>query len=92
MIAPRGMRSLGPEQLLALSGDVNLCGCEPAPVFELGHGMALAFAPEDVARWEATQRSLGVAPSRIDAAGERLSPLAIDTNIAKQRDVCAEDS
>jgi hypothetical protein len=92
LIAPRGVRSPGPEQQLALSGDVNLCGCEPAPVFELGHGMALAFAPEDVARWEASQRSLGVAPARIDAAGEQLSPLAIDIKLAAQRDVCAEDS
>ncbi|HTV87216.1 MAG TPA: hypothetical protein VME63_17605 [Dyella sp.] len=69
LIAPRGVRSLGPEQMFALDGDVNLCGCEPAPVFNTQQGMALTFTREDIARWEASQESLPVAPSAVGAAG-----------------------
>jgi hypothetical protein len=57
LVAPRGVRSSGPEQVLALSGDINLCGCRPSPVFELRHGKALTFTAEDIARWEASQRN-----------------------------------
>jgi hypothetical protein len=63
LIAPRGVRGVGPEQMLALSGDVNLCGCEPCPVFDSEHGMPLTFTAGDIARWEASQGSSHAAPS-----------------------------
>ncbi|MBB2926963.1 hypothetical protein [Paraburkholderia silvatlantica] len=49
-IAPRGPRhkGTGPNgQQWALSGDVNICGCSPPPVFHAERNMAMIFTAEE---------------------------------------------
>ena len=66
-IAPKGPRrpGTGPNGMQwALSGDVNICGCNPTPVFYAERGMSMTFtaeeaatlaAPDAPARGQATQ-------------------------------------
>ncbi|RQR40487.1 MULTISPECIES: hypothetical protein [unclassified Burkholderia] len=51
-IAPKGPRwpGTGPNgKAWALSGDVNVCGCSPAPVFQAKRGMSMSFTAEQLA-------------------------------------------
>ncbi|WGS48606.1 hypothetical protein LFL96_12480 [Paraburkholderia sp. D15] len=51
-IAPTGPRwpGTGPNgQQWALSGDINICGCEPPPVFHAERNMRMVFTAEEVA-------------------------------------------
>ena len=51
-IAPNGPRrpGTGPNgQQWALSGDINVCGCNPPPVFYAERGMSMTFTAEEVA-------------------------------------------
>jgi hypothetical protein len=50
-IAPRGPRRGGTAingKQWALSGDVNICGCSPPPVFHAERNMAMTFTREEV--------------------------------------------
>ncbi|RQR60332.1 hypothetical protein DIE18_15365 [Burkholderia sp. Bp9125] len=52
-IAPKGPRwpGTGPNgKPWALSGDINVCGCNPPPVFYAERGMTMTFTSEEVAR------------------------------------------
>lgn len=52
-IAPTGLRwpGTGPNgQPWALSGDINICGCNPPPAFYAERGMSMTFTSEQVAR------------------------------------------
>ncbi|VXC25213.1 conserved hypothetical protein [Burkholderia sp. 8Y] len=62
-IAPRGPRrpGTGPNgKQWALSGDVNVCGCSPAPVFYADRNMWMSFTSGDPAyiAWKGGQRGL----------------------------------
>ncbi|WP_296650109.1 hypothetical protein [Paraburkholderia sp.] len=51
-IAPKGPRwpGTGPNgQQWALSGDINVCGCNPPPVFYAERGMSMTFTAEEAA-------------------------------------------
>ncbi|MEM5328298.1 hypothetical protein VSR34_17135 [Paraburkholderia sp. JHI2823] len=51
-IAPKGPRwpGTGPNgKPWALSGDINVCGCNPPPVFYAERGMSMTFTAEEVA-------------------------------------------
>jgi hypothetical protein len=51
-IAPKGPRwpGTGPNGApWALSGDINVCGCNPAPVFYAERGMSMTFTAEEAA-------------------------------------------
>ncbi|WP_250471035.1 hypothetical protein [Caballeronia sp. GAFFF1] len=51
-IAPRGPRhaGTGPNgKQWALSGDINVCGCSPAPVFYAERNMSMSFTAEESA-------------------------------------------
>lgn len=51
-IAPRGPRWPGTAsngKQWALSGDINICGCEPSPVFYAERGMSMTFTGEQAA-------------------------------------------
>ncbi len=51
-IAPKGPRrpGTGPNgQPWALSGDINVCGCNPPPVFYAERGMTMTFTSQEVA-------------------------------------------
>ncbi|WP_414444143.1 hypothetical protein [Burkholderia sp. 22PA0106] len=53
IVAPKGPRWPGTAsngKPWALSGDINVCGCEPAPVFYAVRGMTMSFNAEEVAR------------------------------------------
>ncbi|WP_426396796.1 M35 family metallo-endopeptidase [Ralstonia sp. R-29] len=55
-IAPEGPRhaGTGPNgKPWALSGDINVCGCHPAPVFYAERAMKMSFTSEEVARTSA---------------------------------------
>jgi hypothetical protein len=73
-IAPTGPRwpGTGPNgQPWALSGDINLCGCTPPPVFFSNRSMRMVFTAEDVARLTGklvTDVSMGAASSVASAA------------------------
>ncbi|CAB4051379.1 PAAR domain-containing protein [Paraburkholderia phenoliruptrix] len=52
-IAPQGPRwpGTGPNgEQWALSGDINICGCTPPPVFFAQRNMSMKFSAEDAAR------------------------------------------
>jgi hypothetical protein len=58
-IAPRGPRwpGTGPNgKQWALSGDINICGCNPSPVFYAERGMTMIFTADEAA---ALMRSTG---------------------------------
>lgn len=51
-IAPKGPRwpGTGPNGMRwALSGDINVCACNPPQVFHAERGMSMTFAPEEAA-------------------------------------------
>ena len=51
-IAPRGPRWPGTAtngKEWALSGDINICGCNPPPIFYAERGMSMSFTSEQVA-------------------------------------------
>lgn len=51
-IAPKGPRWPGTAhngQQWALSGDINICGCSPPPVFYAERGMSMSFTSEQAA-------------------------------------------
>jgi hypothetical protein len=53
-IAPKGPRRKGTApngKEWALSGDVNICGCNPAPVFYAERGMMVTLAPHEIEAW-----------------------------------------
>lgn len=53
-IAPQGPRwaGTGPNgKPWALSGDINVCGCKPSPVFHAMRSMKMTFTSEDIAQW-----------------------------------------
>lgn len=63
-IAPRGPRWFGTAQNgkgWALSGDVNVCGCVPAPIFRAKRGMTMSFTADELAALIAGDPSLNVA-------------------------------
>jgi hypothetical protein len=73
-IAPKGPRRKGTApngKEWALSGDVNICGCNPAPVFYAERGMMVTLAPHEIEAWR-------------QAAG--LPPLAESTRARRQYD------
>ena len=50
-IAPRGPRWPGTAvngKAWALSGDINICGCNPPPIFYAERGMSMSFTSEQV--------------------------------------------
>ena len=52
-IAPKGPRwpGTGPNgQPWALSGDINVCGCNPPPIFYAERGMSMTFTAEEIVR------------------------------------------
>ncbi|WP_175834174.1 hypothetical protein [Burkholderia cenocepacia] len=64
-VAPVGPRwpGTGPNgKPWALSGDINVCDCNPPPVFYAERGMKMTFATEEVARLTG-KNDLGVAPA-----------------------------
>jgi hypothetical protein len=83
LVAPRGVRSTGADQLLALSGDVNLCGCHPPPVFDSSCGMKVVFTAEDIVRWEAMRFEAGIAP-----ASKRNPAEGVSTVYVAQGEAC----
>lgn len=68
-VAPKGPRrpGTGPNgKQWALSGDINVCGCNPPPVFYAERGMFMTFTAEEVAALAASPssaRSVEVASS-----------------------------
>ncbi|RQV00971.1 hypothetical protein DF047_30860 [Burkholderia cenocepacia] len=69
-VAPVGPRwpGTGPNgKPWALSGDINVCDCNPPPVFYAERGMKMTFATEEAARLTG-KNDLGVAPARGRAA------------------------
>jgi hypothetical protein len=59
-IAPKGPRrpGTGPNgQPWALSGDINICGCSPPPVFYAERGMSMTFTAENIATLNAPPAS-----------------------------------
>lgn len=53
-IAPKGPRRPGTApngKPWALSGDINLCGCRPSPVFYAQRNMMVSFTAQEVAKW-----------------------------------------
>jgi len=55
-IAPKGPRRPGTApngKQWALSGDINVCGCNPPPVFYAKRGMTMTFTSEEIARMSA---------------------------------------
>ena len=72
-IAPEGPRlpGTGPNgQQWALSGDVNVCGCSPPPVFYAERGMKMILTSEDAIAAEKKQRIAEIDEKR-PAAGTR---------------------
>jgi hypothetical protein len=68
-IAPKGPRwpGTGPNgEQWALSGDINVCGCNPPPIFYAERGMSMIFTSEQVARLTS---AMGTANQR-DSVGE----------------------
>jgi hypothetical protein len=56
-IAPKGPRRKGTApngKGWALSGDVNICGCNPSPVFYAERGMKMTLAPHEIDAWRQT--------------------------------------
>jgi hypothetical protein len=78
LVAPRGVRSVGADQILALSGDVNLCGCHPPPRFDAGYGMKMVFMAADIVRWEALrlEAKTALASKRNSAEGASTAHVA----------------
>ena len=94
-IAPRGPRwpGTGPNgQQWALSGDINICGCTPPPVFFAERNMHMEFTGEEVARLTGkivAGASIGVATAaaydeQVRAAGDQSAlvgyPFFIETS------------
>ncbi|MDR3098123.1 MAG: hypothetical protein LBV73_13765 [Paraburkholderia sp.] len=81
-IAPKGPRhpGTGPNgQQWALSGDINICGCSPPPVFHAERNMAMIFTRKEVgalAGRAVTAESMGVTSTKnydeqVCAVGDR---------------------
>jgi len=69
-IAPKGPRwpGTGPNgKRWALSGDINVCGCNPSPTFYAERGMSMSFTSEEAAR-------LTAPPARATAGTPSASP------------------
>jgi len=73
-IAPTGPRWPGTAsngKQWALSGDINVCGCQPPPVFHAQRGMSMTFTAEEVAELMAPlHSSTGLALPVLDSADE----------------------
>jgi len=71
-IAPRGprLRGNGPNgKPWALSGDINVCGCNPPPVFDAVRGMKMVLTAEDIAAFNGSSNLLsGATPADIPDA------------------------
>ncbi|CAB3759031.1 hypothetical protein [Paraburkholderia solisilvae] len=76
-IAPKGPRrkGTGPNgKDWALSGDINICGCEPPPVFYAERGMKVMFAPHEIEAW---RRDAGLLASADAPARSRYAELIV---------------
>jgi len=74
-IAPKGPRRPGTAsngKQWALSGDINVCGCNPPPVFYAERGMSMTFTAEEAAALVAPYASSqGLAAAAADEDLER---------------------
>jgi hypothetical protein len=69
-VAPKGPRlpGTGPNgQPWALSGDINVCGCNPPPVFYAVRGMSMVLTSEQVAQSTGHGKSSSSSPTRVDS-------------------------
>ncbi|MCX5540927.1 hypothetical protein M3A49_15715 [Paraburkholderia sp. CNPSo 3076] len=69
-IAPRGPRwpGTGPNgSQWALSGDVNLCGCSPPPVFRAERNMTMSFTSEEAAALMGQRTKTTTSSAPVDA-------------------------
>jgi hypothetical protein len=74
-IAPKGPRRPGTApngKPWALSGDINLCGCRPSPVFYAQRNMMVSFTAQEVAKWMGE----GATTSTVTAATTKAAPVS----------------
>jgi hypothetical protein len=84
-VGPRWPGTAENHQMWALSGDINICDCKPAPVFFAQRNMNMTMTAEEVARVNNTHpaNAANVAtPANNDGYGKRF--LLTDSNTGKR--------